>query len=89
MPLPTESLTKDSTDQEIQAAISAAISQLVNEGRDQDQAIAIAYSTARKATGGKPGGPGGTATQSSKLKMHASGGPAAPVASGPTMGQGI
>jgi predicted NBD/HSP70 family sugar kinase len=75
MPLPTESLTKDSSDQEIQQAISDAIAQLVNEGRDQQQAIAIAYSTARQATGGKPASPGGTAKKSSNLKMQVSGGP--------------
>jgi len=50
MPLPTESLRPDSSREEIQRAISAAISQCVSEGRDQDQCVAIAHETARRAT---------------------------------------
>ena len=69
MPLPTESLTPDSTDEQIQAAISAAIEQLMAEGRDQDQAVAIAHETARKATGGQPGEP----RKASKMVMQARG----------------
>ena len=71
MPLPTESPTKDSSDEQIQAAISAAIKQLVDEGREQDQAIAIAYSTARKATGGRPAQAKSMST--SKRTMHVRG----------------
>jgi len=51
MPLPTERLTRRSSDAAIRQAISDAISQLVREGREQDQAIAIAYSSAREHTG--------------------------------------
>jgi len=51
MPTKAESLTKDSTPEAIQSAISASISMLVKEGRPQEQAVAIAYSQARKATG--------------------------------------
>jgi len=69
MPLPTESLTKDSSDDEIQRAISATIEQLVNEGREQDQAIAIAYSSAREATGGRPA----QRQTTGKLRMQARG----------------
>lgn len=51
MPTKAEGLTKDSSPGAIQAAISASISMLVEEGRPQEQAIVIAYSQARKATG--------------------------------------
>lgn len=67
MPLPTENLTKDSSMDEIREAISRAISQLVDEGREQDQAIAIAYSTAREAAGRVP------PRRGSKLRMSARG----------------
>ena len=67
MPLPTESLNKDSSKEQIQEAISKAIEQLINEGREPDQAKAIAYETAREATGGTP------SKSPSKLKMRARG----------------
>ena len=51
MPTAAEGLTKDSSPEAIQKAISTSISMLVKEGRPQEQAIAIAYSQARKATG--------------------------------------
>jgi SOS response regulatory protein OraA/RecX len=51
MPTPADRLTERSTPEEIQQAISTTISQLVNEGYPQDQAVAIAYSQARRATG--------------------------------------
>ncbi|GAH64794.1 unnamed protein product [marine sediment metagenome] len=51
MPTMAEGLTPQSSDAQIKAAISATIALLVREGREQDQAIAIAYSQARKATG--------------------------------------
>lgn len=51
MPTRAEQLTAQSTPEQIQIAISAAISKLVREGREQDQAVATAISQARKATG--------------------------------------
>ena len=51
MPTRAEQLTPRSSPEEIQIAISASISKLVREGREQDQAIAIAHEQARKATG--------------------------------------
>lgn len=51
MPLPTEGLTPDSSDEEIKAAIAGTIAQLIQEGRERDQAVAIAFDTARRATG--------------------------------------
>lgn len=50
MPLPVEALTPTSSDAEIQQAISASIAQCVNEGIDQKQCTAMAYSMAKKAT---------------------------------------
>lgn len=51
MPLPTESLTTTSSREAIQKAISEAISQCMQEGgKDQDQCVAIAHETARRAT---------------------------------------
>lgn len=51
MPTPAEKLTKDSGDGQIKAAISASIAMLMDEGMEQDQAIAAAYGMAEKATG--------------------------------------
>lgn len=51
MPTAAERLTKDSSEEQVKKAISESISMLVHEGRPQEQAIAIAYSQARKATG--------------------------------------
>ena len=51
MPTAAEGLSKSSSPEAIKKAISSAISMLVHEGRPQEQAIAIAYSQARKATG--------------------------------------
>ena len=52
MPLPAEGLTAQSTDDEIQQAISASIEQCMQEGgRAQEQCIAMAHEMARKATG--------------------------------------
>ena len=67
MPLATESLTDQSSEEEIRRAISKAIEQLINEGREPDQAKAIAYETARKATGGTP------RKSPSKRRLHARG----------------
>ena len=51
MPTLAEKLTPQSSKGQISAAISDSISQLVNEGRPQEQAVAIAHEQARKATG--------------------------------------
>lgn len=52
MPSPAESLSSNSSDEQIQQAISSSIEQCMREGgREQDQCIAIAYEMARKATG--------------------------------------
>lgn len=51
MPTMAEGLTPSSSMAQIKAAISDTIAQLVNEGVPQDQAIAMAYSMAEKATG--------------------------------------
>ncbi len=51
MPTLAEGLSSSSPDEQIKAAISSTIQQLINEGREQDQAIAIALDQARKATG--------------------------------------
>lgn len=51
MPTMAEKLTKQSSPGAISAAISESIRQLMDEGRPQDQAIAISYAQARKATG--------------------------------------
>lgn len=59
MPTPAESLTKDSKEDAVVDAIEKSIRQLVSEGYEQDQAVAIAYGQAREATGRelKPKGP--------------------------------
>ncbi|UCE90800.1 MAG: hypothetical protein JSV90_05030 [Methanobacteriota archaeon] len=51
MPTPAESLTKDSSDEEIREAVGKAIEMLVGEGMAQDQAVAVAMEQARRATG--------------------------------------
>ena len=51
MPTLAEKLTPSSSSGQISAAISDSIAQLIREGREQDQAIAIAHEQARKATG--------------------------------------
>lgn len=52
MPTAAEGLTKDSSSEAVQGAISSCISKLMKEGgRKQEQVIAICYSQARKATG--------------------------------------
>lgn len=51
MPMPTETLKPESSDEEIRKAISDAVSKLVDEGFPQEQATAIAFEQARKATG--------------------------------------
>jgi hypothetical protein len=44
-------LTRDSSDAQINAAVSACVAQEVRNGRDQDQAVAMCYSQAREKTG--------------------------------------
>ena len=52
MPIPEiEKLTKDSSDAQTQAAISACIAAEINAGRDQDQAVAMCHEMARGKTG--------------------------------------
>lgn len=52
MPLSTESLNPNSTDEQIREIISQSIAKCMEEGgRDQKQCAAIAFETARKATG--------------------------------------
>jgi len=51
MPTMAEKLTPQSSQGQISAAISESIRKLMDEGREQSQATAIAYSQARKATG--------------------------------------
>ena len=51
MPTLAEKLTSSSSDAQIKAAISNSIQELMNAGREQQQATAIAYEQARKATG--------------------------------------
>ena len=52
---PAEGLTSDSSEQEIQQAIIATISQLVEEGFPQEQAQQIALEQAKKAMGREAG----------------------------------
>jgi hypothetical protein len=51
MPTPTEDLRVGADEVKIREAMSQCVSQLVGEGRDQDQAIAICQDQLRKATG--------------------------------------
>ena len=51
MPTLAEKLTPQSSPGQISAAISESIRMLMDEGREQQQAVAIAYEQARKATG--------------------------------------
>jgi len=51
MPLPVEALTPESDITAIRDAISKSIKQCINEGKDQKQCAAIAYSYAREKTG--------------------------------------
>jgi len=52
MPLPVESLTRESNDHSIQDAISASIEQCMKEGgRTQKECAGMVYGMARDATG--------------------------------------
>ena len=46
-----ERLSKDSSPEQIQAAISSCIATEVKAGREQQQAIAMCYAQAREKTG--------------------------------------
>jgi len=52
MPTPADSLTAQSTPDEVRAAISASIAQCVSEGGEQEQCTAIAFAAARRRTAG-------------------------------------
>ena len=51
MPTLAEKLTPSSSKGQIDAAVSDTISQLMKEGRPQDQAVRIAHEMAASATG--------------------------------------
>ena len=51
MPTPADNLNPNSTEEEIKAAISNTIAQLIREGRDKDQAVAMAFDMAKRKTG--------------------------------------
>lgn len=51
MPTAVDKLSKDSSDAQVKAAISACIATEVKSGRKQDQAVAMCYSMAREKTG--------------------------------------
>jgi len=51
MPLAVDALTPDSGLDAIRQAISESIKQCIQEGKDQKQCAAIAYSIARDKTG--------------------------------------
>lgn len=51
MPTAVDKLTKDSSPEAIDAAVSACIASEVRGGRDQDQAVAMCHGMARKKTG--------------------------------------
>lgn len=51
MPTAIENLSKDSSPDEINKAISSCIATEVDSGREQKQAVAMCYSMARKKTG--------------------------------------
>ena len=51
MPLAVNKLNKDSTDKDVQDAISATIQKLMDEGKSQKEAAGQAYNQARQATG--------------------------------------
>jgi len=50
MPLSVETLTPDSSPEEIKAKKSESIAQCINEGREQDQCVAIVSNYIREKT---------------------------------------
>jgi len=57
MPTAIDKLTKDSSDDQVKAALSDCIATEVNRGRPQDQAVAMCHEMSRKRTGGRPAAP--------------------------------
>lgn len=53
MPLPTERLSKKSSDDEVKRAIQRCISLARSEGKEADQAVAMCYSSARENAGSR------------------------------------
>jgi len=51
MPTQVERLTANSPEAQIKAAISETVAKLMGEGYPQEQALAMAYEQAKKATG--------------------------------------
>ena len=51
MPTQVDSLTSDSSDEQVDEAISSCIASEVRRGRAQDQAVAMCHSMAREKTG--------------------------------------
>lgn len=64
MPLPTDSLTRDSSTEVVRQAVSATISQCMDEGgKNRNQCVAIALESARRRTGRGLGQGGSTTRQ--------------------------
>ncbi len=64
MPLPTETLSRDSSPDIIREAVSASISQCMSEGgKSREQCVAIALDSARQRTGRGLGQGGSTTRQ--------------------------
>ncbi len=53
MPDATDNLTVQASKQQRDEAVSSCVAQLIGEGRDQDQAVAICMDKADKATGNR------------------------------------
>lgn len=51
MPTAVDKLTKGSSEDAIQKAISSCISTEIKSGRERDQAVAMCYNMARERTG--------------------------------------
>ena len=51
MPTAVDNLTKDSSAEEIKAAVSSCIATEINNGRERDQAVRMCYDMARAKTG--------------------------------------
>jgi hypothetical protein len=51
MPVPVDNLTPDSSEEDIKKAISETISALIREGKDEKQAIAMAFEMAKRKIG--------------------------------------
>lgn len=54
MPTAVDKLTRDSSKEQVQAAVSDCIAAEIKAGRDRDQAVAMCHEMARKKTGGRP-----------------------------------